>query len=60
MNFTSIETVIDGQTQRLLSSDPDHVRRCASALGGAVCAVCDPVNVIESQYQGVTLLGTQP
>lgn len=60
MSLTMLEAVIDGQTQWVLTCDRDHARRCVSALGGAVCAVCDPVDVLESQYQGVALLGTLP
>ena len=60
MSLTVLETVIDGQTQWVLTSDPGHARRCVSALGGAVCTVCDPVDVLESQYQGVALLSTLP
>lgn len=60
MSLTMLEAVIDGQTQWVLTSDPDHARRCVSALGGAVCAACDPADVLERHYQGVALLGTLP
>ncbi|WP_427772367.1 hypothetical protein [Comamonas thiooxydans] len=55
-----LETLIAGQTPWALISDLDHARRCVSALGGAVCTACDPADVLESQYQGVALLGTLP
>lgn len=60
MNLVAMETVIDGQTQWLLTTDLEHARRYVSALGGAICAVCDPADVLETQYQGVALLGTLP
>ena len=60
MSLTMLETLIDGQTPWVLTSDADHAHRCVSALGGAVCTACDTADVLESQYQGVALLGTLP
>lgn len=60
LTLSLLETLIAGQTPWALISDLDHARRCVSALGGAVCTACDPADVLESQYQGVALLGTLP
>lgn len=60
MSITVLEAVIDGQPQWLLTTDLDHARRYVSALGGAVCATCDPADILESQYQGVAVLSTLP
>lgn len=58
MNLAILETVIEGQTQWVLTTDLDHARHCVSAVGGVICAACDPVDVLEKQYSGVALLGT--
>lgn len=60
MNLATLETVIEGQTQWVLTTDLDPARHYVSALGGVICGVCDPADVLENQYQGVALLGTLP
>lgn len=55
---TVLEVELDGETQWLLTTDLDYARQRLADMGGVVVGVLNPAEVVEEQYDGLSMLST--
>lgn len=57
-DVTVLEVELDGETQWLLTTDLDNARQRLADMGGVVIDVLNPAEVVEEQYDGLSILTT--
>lgn len=55
---TVLEVELDDETQWLLTTDLDYARQRLADMGGVVVGVLNPAEVVEEQYDGLSMLTT--